>query len=811
MCSYYQRILYWFIGLIVISSVYTPINSSATTLPEGRNLLLGKKASFSLKPNYRLTMGGDESDLSDGELDKNGKKSLWTDKGTVGWSFKRKPGVLIMYDLGGVYPIAAFGFNSATGASGVTFPTAVFVYVSEDRESWHYVTNLINETIPQDRYGVHHFVARDLKVRGQYIALYVVKGGYYGFVDEIEVIRGNHDPSKVDLHHPAVNRSELERDALARAKDTIQTNITSYFIKAARDQLSSVSGEDNTAVLGELEKLEWLNHINGSTVVGKLDYSKGLPYTELDEKVCMAMGKYFSRHYYNTITVWQPSDSIWSHTTNPFARPKKVTVPKLHADMMIGEYEPVAFNVSNNTAKPITVNVEVSDLQGVEGKSVWPNSQIERHITTHVVGSGFLFYDDALPLIDNGDVIIPPGMTRQVWLILQSNGMEPQNYTGVVSVTAGETSFELPMSVSVYPVEMPTNPTYISQSWSYFTSPPARGYERQSASELKRNYENAHVLHHAYIPWPKVDRATKMLKRPIELDFTKLDEMLDYRPYVKLWLLWPGFEWGPNRRLNYYHAIDMPQVGTAEHELLFKEWVRQVRDHMHARGFPTQKWAFYWVDEPGDEQFKKYVVPASKLAKEVDPTILIWENHQVTLGMLKKYPGAIDIHSCPFQYYRSHPEILKYIFLKKQRAMQYQTGSSKRQDPHRYYRLRHMESFALGLDGGGEWVWGDAGGQFSDYEGPYPSYGMVYATKTGPITSKRREAWREGIEDVELWRHLQSIAEKTGNVKLDQLAIQSPDLLVRSKSKHSSTPNELMEVRLEILKALGQVINSNRQ
>ena len=91
--------------------------------------------------------------------------------------------------------------------------------------------------------------------------------------------------------------------------------------------------------------------------------------------------------------------------------------------------------------------------------------------------------------------------------------------------------------------------------------------------------------------------------------------MLAYRPYVRQWLLWPGFEFG-YAKLHYHGARDAPAVGTAEHDALFKEWVRQIRDHLSQKGVPTNRWAFYWVDEPGDKTFLQTIVPTPPL---VDP------------------------------------------------------------------------------------------------------------------------------------------------------------------------------------------------
>jgi len=818
--STHRRMARSIVGVVMVALMAGHALAAPIEPLDGTNLLSGKKAAYSLKPNYGYcTDPGDPMDLTNGKFwQSGGKTGFWTDKGTVGWGVGNKPGALITFDLGEVGPIGAIGFDTVTGQAQVTFPAAVFVYVSDDGATWHYVTDLINEAIKQDSFLRHRFVAKGLKTRGRHIAFFVAKGGFYAFVDEIEVIKGDHSPASVSFKDGAITKANLQSDAVVRAKTNMQKNATLYFIKAARDQVKATKGGDKSAVLKALDALrqQAASNPGGENV----DYSKGLPYSNVDRQVCAVMGKYFGSCGDGAVTLWRSTGSMWSHTTNPFARPAKAVGPKLHADMMIGELEPVAFNLSNNTSGSVTLKVQVSDLKAPGGRAAWPNAKIERRITTHVLGSGFLFYDDALPLIKDDTLVIPAGMTRQVWLVLNSRGVARQEYAGTVTVTGAGARFTIPLTAKVYPVQMPANPTYLAQAWAYFTWLPAKGYEKQAAAEMERAYDNAHVLHHQYIPWPKFDKATRKLLRDadgrIVVDFTKLDEMLAYRPYVKQWLLWTGFEFGYMHLKYTSGATDMPAVGTPGHEVIFKEWVRQIRDHMAAKGFGTDRWAFYWADEPGKERFLKFIVPASKMAKEVDPSILVWEDHQIPLDLLEQYPDAIDIHCCPLEYYREHPDILKHALAEKHPPVHYLCGSSKANDPHTYYRLHHMAAVELGLDGAGMWVWGDGGGQFNDYAGSHPSYGMVYATTDGPIPGKRREAWREGIEDAELWRHLRAAAKKTGDARLVRLARETPARLLGKVAVggagggtttygggvHSGSPEQLMKTRLVVLKAV---------
>ena len=45
---------------------------------------------------------------------------------------------------------------------------------------------------------------------------------------------------------------------------------------------------------------------------------------------------------------------------------------------------------------------------------------------------------------------------------------------------------EAPLTATVYPARMPENPAYTAQSWCYFTWQAAKGFERQTAAELRR-------------------------------------------------------------------------------------------------------------------------------------------------------------------------------------------------------------------------------------------------------------------------------------------------------------------------------------
>jgi hypothetical protein len=80
----------------------------------------------------------------------------------------------------------------------------------------------------------------------------------------------------------------------------------------------------------------------------------------------------------------------------------------------------------------------------------------------------------------------------------------------------------------------------------------------------------------------------------------------------------------------------------------------------------------------------------------------------------------------------------------------------------------------MGMTGGGYWVYSYANFWGYDRSLP-PEWGSVYVTETGPVTTRRWEASRDGIEDFELLTMLKartargaSAEERAGAQLLDE-------------------------------------------
>ena len=157
------------------------------------NLALGRPYTFSHPPNYGgCTDPGDAADLTDGV--RNG--SVWSKKGTVGW-VSGAQSKSIEIDLGQICSVDGLTFASgADTRTQVTFPLAVMVFLSDDGRTYSYAGDLINEAVNQEQHAIHTFKIEGLADQARFVRLQTISGGYYVFVDEIEVLGSKKDGLK---------------------------------------------------------------------------------------------------------------------------------------------------------------------------------------------------------------------------------------------------------------------------------------------------------------------------------------------------------------------------------------------------------------------------------------------------------------------------------------------------------------------------------------------------------------------------------------------------------------------------------------
>ena len=780
-----------------------------TTLPTaGTNLAFGKVVQFDPAPNYSQCDDDDDiRQLCDGIY--NGCR--WADKGTVGW-IKRDRVKLIDIDLGAAYPIDKVTFDTVTGlASQVTFPAAVLVFASTNGEQYRYLGDVLTESLPQERGMLNHrFVLGQLKGWGRYVRLAIISGGFYVFCDEIEILQGKHTEIEATFLDPDPIPAEAVRAyAMERISWSTQKNATLTLLREAKTAIAARAAllKDDPTIAAAQKIIEHgRKHVMIDPTVTSANYGQGPPYRTLDWQAFAAVGNINAALWPGqSAVVWQDNDWNWLH---PLDSPLGMeTGANVHVDMMQNEWATASFVITSTSDRSQPLSISADVFQGPTAVTSGPVLKI-----SHVVHSeafGFNYRDDVIVPIDEEPVVLRPGVAKRIWLTFKTRdkNIVPGTYTSTIKVLSGKATIaRVPVALRVWPFRFPDNVSLHSNTWGYFDQIALQEREKSAAQNLADHYNTTFTLHHSWIPYPKPDSAGNFTQ---PLDFTRMDQMLEWCPDVRLWLIWPGFEWG-------FCRLGTEEYGSPVWEKVFTQWVTQIRDHLGEKGITKDRFAWYWIDESNEgEEWEKLCLRPSKLIKTIDPEMQVWTNPQVktSQGVREIEEGLpyCDMYCPVFGSIARNPKVLEICHRTRRKSWTYVCSSEKNRNPFAYYRWFAWNAWKLNLGGIGMWVYVDDNNMtFSDYTDGV-SYGMVYRGDHGILDSKRWDAWRQGIADYEYLRMLRDAvdtAKRAGTdperyLKAERILSQDVDRVVGKEQQGdpalSALPDQL---RVQILKCL---------
>jgi hypothetical protein len=308
---------------------------------------------------------------------------------------------------------------------------------------------------------------------------------------------------------------------------------------------------------------------------------------------------------------------------------------------------------------------------------------------------------------------------------------------------------------------------------------------------LIEHYSNVHVVNSYEIPACWID-GNGVGHVPDDNDFGNMDDAAALMPYARFWIL--------NINVIEPPMDTFPGDGSQVREDTFKDWVVVVRDHLALLGIDKSEWAFMFIDEPVDTEWTTKVVPLATWVKEVDPEILIyqnWNNQDVETLILAEGADLVDYYVPTHSRVKTDTNLRDFVAGLDAPSGKYDSSSAPDRDPYLDYRLSHWYAWDWGLNSNGKWTYIDTTHDiWNDYVGSIQA--MVYAGEDRPISSKRWEAWRDGIEDFELMKLLQAEAESSGDPDLEALLEDVPAAILAN----TTDPTILDVNRLEILDAL---------
>jgi hypothetical protein len=362
--------------------------------------------------------------------------------------------------------------------------------------------------------------------------------------------------------------------------------------------------------------------------------------------------------------------------------------------------------------------------------------------------------EDALPLLGEGQTVrLEAGETRKLWLTFRSQALPPGSWRAVLKagdIAAPDSPAQIPVNLEVYPVRLPERFTYHECNWLYLN-----GIRDEAVREATLRDALEHGMNVFCIPGVSLQvDAQGNLGQASSAAHDQLVRRLAGRAFFlvsgPVSLQWPAGA----------------QPDAALQERAFADSLRWYGTHMQSLGCGYEDFAIYLQDEPGlmgrDANFEAFVTRVKQF-KAAEPRIQLYANPAggARADLLRPLQDLIDVWAPDLHLVREQPEELGRIFKHGKQYWHYEAPGDQRQlDPLGFYRVKPWVAFQMGMTGGGYWVYSSAEFWFSK-PGTGNEYGSVYPTDRGPVTTKRWEASREGIQDFELLWLLRRTAERS--------------------------------------------------
>jgi hypothetical protein len=503
------------------------------------------------------------------------------------------------------------------------------------------------------------------------------------------------------------------------------------------------------AFIGPGELVRYLDHRLAAArqlalASGKADdYDAAHAEAEYDKALVIAIGLLQPRGPIMVARVRNP----WAqHTPTTLLAEGRVGKEGIHLRMLGNEYASAALALTNITARPLTLVLRSKIPSAVEFRDV-------PMVIPDTTGKP---QEDPLPLLGRGQTMpLGAGETREVWLTLHSRWLESNaEHDATVQISILERvapAIEIPLEIAVSHVRLPERFTYKHCNWLYLASIKD---ERVLDATLRDAVE--HGTNVFNIPAPTVNVACD--GTVTGTDSTAADRLIPRLPgafFLVDGSVEPKFAAGC--------TPDAATRDTAYHSAL--HWFA---DHMQGLRLSAADYALYIEDEPGlngaDPAVDRYIA-AVKRVKAADPQMQVYTDPAggAWPSVIKPLTGLVDVWCPDLHLFRLHPAEMTAVFSQAKQFWHYEApGDQRGLDPLGFYRVKPWIAFQLGMNGGGYWVYASKDYWIPSHES---EYGVVYPGPQGPVTTKRWEASREGIQDYELLLMLQRAAKASASPK----------------------------------------------
>lgn len=415
-----------------------------------------------------------------------------------------------------------------------------------------------------------------------------------------------------------------------------------------------------------------------------------------------------------------------------------------------GEHQPIPLVLFNITDHLLNVRVQIG--QADSGIVITPLHSVA---TPTSLGEESW---DALPEMDESGVLsIPPLSSREVWLDVSIGSVRPGehemniflqalNGAGVLDaptnphvVAAPETKVQLVLDV--LPFQMAPAGDFRLCTWSPSSGP--------NIPDLLAHGNNVFLAPQGT---PLYDGHTLT-----GIDFSKLDAIVSQFKGHDVFLLLHGF---PGIK---------GEFGSENYKNDLETFLNKLVRHLQNMGIDTNHFALYPIDEPGGHGWSAVskLVNFGQIVRAINPDVMLYQDGGGELPMFKAMSTCVDVWVPPIDWLPEETPEMDVMRHTGKFLWSYNCSYSSARpvgpnikNINLLYEFRTAALLALrsGANGIGYWCYN--AGRDNPWTRIALEYNLVYPGRTKPVTSRRWEAVREGIEDYRILAALQDTLKK---------------------------------------------------
>jgi len=417
---------------------------------------------------------------------------------------------------------------------------------------------------------------------------------------------------------------------------------------------------------------------------------------------------------------------MWENRNVNKQLPEMIELPlKIQRRCLPGEHEPISIKLLNMTLKPVMVKCEVQTNTGSPGVTVFEVKSVPTNQNSLAW--------DPIEKMEDKNLTIPSLETREVWLDIDLAGVSPGEHHIEVLFKEGGTITTVQIELDVLPFEMAGFESMRLCCWAT--------YNEDAVVDL---LAHGNTVFTCPLPQAEIERQEPF---KLDIDFTSIDEFIRPMKGHDVYLLMSGI---PDLGVPMEEAAYVPRLA---------EYLRQIMDHLAARGIPENRIALYPHDEPGGHGWDtvNHYIDFANQGVKARPGLQFYINGGGDLAMFEALNEIATIW-CPGYFMLPDDTPVKNFLSNSGKTFwTYDCGyayarpigaNTKTINVVAQFRLPALFANHYGATGIGYWCYNVGP---SMWDTIYLEYPLVYRNEDGTHTSCRRwEAVRESIEDTRI-------------------------------------------------------------